>query len=469
MAGFENDVVYAKNADFSQLDNQSASESNGIITNGQLWIGSTAVNAGGTHINVGSITSPGSTVTIGYSSPNITLDIAGGMAAVEHITGDTGGQLNPTANNFNIIGQDGIKTSGSGSTLTITPRGAGTANMFLGQGAGNATLTGANNVGYGATVLPALTSGLENTCIGTNSGALIQSGRDNTAVGATSLSANVSGQYNVAIGSNALAAFTGSNCIGIGATAAGSIVSSTKVVAIGFTSIQSATGSATTTLGFAAGQALTSGDNNIFIGSQAAINLLTGANNTIIGTDAASAYVGAESSNIIIKNAGTAAETNAIHIGTQGSGAGQQNTCFVAGITGVTVSNAAPVYLNTSTGQLGQGTATNAMTWTDVTGATQTLAVGNGYFTDRGGGVTYTLPSTAALGDIIKIDGKLGLATIAQNANQAIRVGSALSTTGVGGSVAATNVGDCMTLRCSTAGASTIWVAENFVGNWTVT
>lgn len=111
----------------------------------------------------------------------------------------------------------------------------------------------------------------------------------------------------------------------------------------------------------------------------------------------------------------------------------------------------------------------NGFTWTDVTSATQTLAVSNGYITDRGGGVTYTLPATASLGDVIKIDGKLGLTTIAQNANQSIRMSSAISTTGVGGSVAGTNVGDCITLRCTTAGASTIWIAENFVGNWTVT
>lgn len=72
MAGFDNDVVYAKNGDFTQADNNNVSESNGLITNGQLWIGSTALNAGGTHINVGTLTSPDNSITFGYSSPNIT-------------------------------------------------------------------------------------------------------------------------------------------------------------------------------------------------------------------------------------------------------------------------------------------------------------------------------------------------------------------------------------------------------------
>src|ERR1700687_1425375 len=57
---------------------------------------------------------------------------------------------------------------------------------------------------------------------------------------------------------------------------------------------------------------------------------------------------------------------------------------------------------------------TTGFTWTDVTTATQALSVANGYITDRGAGVTYTLPATAALGDMIKIIGKLGLTTVEQ-------------------------------------------------------
>ncbi len=92
-----------------------------MTTNGELWIGSTA----SPHVKKGSITSPLGTITIGYSSPNITLEVAGGASAVEHLTGDTGGQLNPTANNFNIIstvnpaGSTPIQVAGSGSSLSI--------------------------------------------------------------------------------------------------------------------------------------------------------------------------------------------------------------------------------------------------------------------------------------------------------------------------------------------------------------
>lgn len=106
--------------------------------------------------------------------------------------------------------------------------------------------------------------------------------------------------------------------------------------------------------------------------------------------------------------------------------------------------------------------------WTDVTGSTQTLVAENGYITDRGAGVTYTLPASGTLGDVIIIVGKLGLATIAQNANQQILISSASSTVGVGGSVVATNVGDCIHLICITSGASTVWRANSSMGNWTV-
>lgn len=122
---------------------------------------------------------------------------------------------------------------------------------------------------------------------------------------------------------------------------------------------------------------------------------------------------------------------------------------------------------------LGAGTinlevASGGFTWNDATGATVTLAIENGYVTDRGGGVTYTLPATAVLGNEIIIVGKLGAWTVAQNANQQILIGSSSSTVGVGGSIASTNVGDCVTMVCITGGASTVWRVISSIGNITV-
>lgn len=110
----------------------------------------------------------------------------------------------------------------------------------------------------------------------------------------------------------------------------------------------------------------------------------------------------------------------------------------------------------------------NITNWTDVTAATQTIAVLNGYTTDRSAGVTYTLPATAVIGNVFIIDGKSGITTIAQNANQQILIASASTTVGVTGSIVASTVGCCITLRCITGGASTVWRAESLMGNWNV-
>lgn len=72
MAGFSNDTVYANNADFSTSGSGRGLAANGLIQNGQLWIGSTATNVGGTHVNVGVLT-PGSGIAITNGPGSITI------------------------------------------------------------------------------------------------------------------------------------------------------------------------------------------------------------------------------------------------------------------------------------------------------------------------------------------------------------------------------------------------------------
>ncbi len=138
MAGTKNDVIVAKNADFTQTNapNASSSESNGLVTDGQVWIGSTATNAGGTHINVGTLTSPGGTVTIGYSSPNITL-AAGATVATTYTTDS--GSATPAVNILNVLGSGSITTTGAGNTVTTQL--TGLTNHAVLVGAGTTTIT----------------------------------------------------------------------------------------------------------------------------------------------------------------------------------------------------------------------------------------------------------------------------------------------------------------------------------------
>lgn len=98
--------------------------------------------------------------------------------------------------------------------------------------------------------------------------------------------------------------------------------------------------------------------------------------------------------------------------------------------------------------------------YTDVTGTSQALAVNQGYQANNAGLVTFTLPSNAAVGTIIKIRGYgSGGWTVAQNASQQVILGAKGATTvGTGGSVSSTNRYDKITLFCAVA--NTTWTAE---------
>ena len=113
-------------------------------------------------------------------------------------------------------------------------------------------------------------------------------------------------------------------------------------------------------------------------------------------------------------------------------------------------------------------TVGQVVTWSDVASSTQAMAVNKGYITDNGATlVTYTLPVTAAQGSVIEVSGKSsGLWTISQNAGQQIIFGDELTTLGAGGSIAATNLGDCVRLLCVTANST--FIVLSGVGNITV-
>lgn len=318
------------------------------------------------------------------------------------------------------------------------------------QGSGN-TITqdfGLSNIVFGSS-LPNLTSGLQNTGIGF--GALISTttALSNSALGYGSLSSVTTSPQNMAIGASTLQSLT----VGAG--------------------------------------------NNSAIGFQALGGLLTGNFNLAIGSQAGTGYLSNESSNIVIGNAGTLGDTHTIRIGSQGNGGNQQNQAFIAGITGASPVNAnvPQVVLCDNLGQLTNiasstngfvltSNGTNSPTFksipfpspvyvpppfTVITGNSSNMSVNNGYTSNNAGLVTLTLPATAAIGSFIYVNG-LGAGgwKIAQNAGQLIHLGSAVTTTGVGGSLASTNAFDSITLVCVVS--NTTWVSQSgSQGNITVT
>lgn len=105
--------------------------------------------------------------------------------------------------------------------------------------------------------------------------------------------------------------------------------------------------------------------------------------------------------------------------------------------------------------------------WNDVITTPKALVVDQGFITDNGASlVTYTLPTTAAIGTIIEISGKSsGGWIITYTTNQIIHVGNQ-TTTLTTGSLASTNQWDYVKLLCVTANVT--WNVIGGVGNLTV-
>ena len=110
----------------------------------------------------------------------------------------------------------------------------------------------------------------------------------------------------------------------------------------------------------------------------------------------------------------------------------------------------------------------DSLTWVDVPGNSQTMVPNTGYVADDAVPVVFTLPVTAAFGTRLFVVGNgSGGWQIAQHAGQAIRFGSAGSTTvGVGGSIASTNQYDMIQMLCVVA--NTDWNVITVTGNITI-
>ncbi len=127
------------------------------------------------------------------------------------------------------------------------------------------------------------------------------------------------------------------------------------------------------------------------------------------------------------------------------------------------------VYYNTGTGYITYAAApSGGMTWSNVTGTSQAMAVSNGYVANNASLVTLTLPAVASVGQIVAVSGNgAGGWSVAQNASQIVHIGSVASTAGVGGSVASTNRYDCVELICTVANLE--FVARSSFGNLNIT
>lgn len=177
----------------------------------------------------------------------------------------------------------------------------GTDNTFVGKKAGNFTMIGDANSGFGVETLSSN----------------ISSG--NTAIGAFALKENTTGECSTAVGLGALFSNTTGNAnIAIGPEALMSNETGSKNIAIGKGALENNRGNRNIGVGDHAGKSLTNGDNNIYVGS----------------------------------NATWPTESDTIRIGAS------QTDCFMQGIHGAVVNSVTdlPVYVDAD-GKLGTSTS----------------------------------------------------------------------------------------------------------------
>lgn len=308
-----------------------------IGTNSGLTAHGVVVAEGNSAFTVATPGTSGYVLTSNGAGSDPTFQNITSTGAATTITGNSGGALSPTAGNWNILTANSTpKFVGSGSTLTqdfslanlvlgssLPSLSAGTANVGMGPTIMGTLTSGSQNVAIGNLAFQSVTSAADCVMIGYGAGRFITQGGSNTFIGSGCGTLTTIGILNTAVGQGALGTYT------TGGDGSGS----------------------NACLGASSLSALTTGINNTACGTDSLSVITTGIYNIAIGYGAGRSHTVADSSNIDIGNSGTVGDSNTIRIGTQGSGSGQHNRAFVAGVTGVTVAASAPVGINSS-GQL---------------------------------------------------------------------------------------------------------------------
>lgn len=190
------------------------------------------------------------------------------------------------------------------------------SNIFLGDDAGNQTMTstgtlGSFMIGIGEDSLKAVTTADSMVCIGYKSCNAITTADSSVAIGHYALNkAAGGGDDSVAIGFEAAKNATGNNNVFMGYQSGkgnlGSGVSTTQNTFVGYGTASGIQASAdgNTLIGYWAGKELTTGDNNTIIGQVSGSSLTSGSNNTIIGASAGSVTTGSNNISIGYNSSG---------------------------------------------------------------------------------------------------------------------------------------------------------------------
>lgn len=270
---------------------------------------------------------------------NLTTGVANTAVGWSSLSSNTDGSFNTGIGTGTLLFNLGNQSTGEGVRNTATGAGALLSNSLGFQNTANGAFAlfnnteGVLNTAVGESALFVNTIGGGNTAIGVHALYSNSIGGDNTAVGAAALPSNTQGSENTAIGTQALL----NNTVGLGNTAQGAFALRLN----------------------------TAGNNNTATGYRALVGNVSGVENTAHGHLALANCTGSYNVglaggfnltngdfNIDIGNDGEADESGTIRIGSFCC----QSRAFIAGISGVTVSGGAAVYIK-SDGQLGTSTS----------------------------------------------------------------------------------------------------------------
>ena len=128
----------------------------------------------------------------------------------------------------------------------------------------------------------------------------------------------------------------------------------------------------------------------------------------------------------------------------------------------LTFSNSGVLSFNGLTGTV----LADAVPWSVIT-ADQTAVINKGYFTNKSTLLTLTLPTTAAVGSVLRVSGMTASGwKIAQNASEVIHFGKTDTTVGVSGYIQSTLARDAVELICCVTDNE--WNVLSSVGNITI-
>ena len=241
---------------------------------------------------------------------------------------------NTTGNDNTAIGAVALVSNTSGSDNTAT----GVFTLF-------ANTTGSLNTGYGVNALANNTTGDQNTATGVNALISNTTADNNTATGFEALFRNTTGTQNTATGAFALVHnTTANNNTADGFQALLNNATGKENTAVGESAFKTANADSNTGLGFQVAFHNTSGARNTAVGHHALLNNSTGSSNIALGANAGASLT-TGSNNIDIGSVGVGGESNTTRIGTL------QTRAFIKGISGTAVTGTAVVV--NAAGQLG--------------------------------------------------------------------------------------------------------------------